>query len=769
MSDSGNINVGDDAKVYGPAIGRNDGAVNTTYNITHKHAYAPHPPLDLAAAQALLDRMPLDVIPAPTALPTPHRMPLRRNPQFVGRAEDLMALAAALKAGGVAAITTGIGGVGKTQLAAEFAHRYGQFFAGGVFWLSFADPTGVAAELAACGGAGALELYAEADGLSQAEQVAKVGAAWAQDLPRLLIFDNCDDAPGTTAEQQLAAWLPTSGGCRVLVTSRRGQWRSSLGIMAHHLDTLPRAESIALLRSHCVDISDAAADAMAAELGDLPLALNLAGNYLDTYRDEPFGQPAAYLANLQKQLIDHRSMQGKGVALSLTDHDLNVRATFELSYDRLNKHDPTDALAIAALARAACLAPGEPFPRELLLATLGEATEDEEIAAQRADAIRRLVALGLVEDTAGATLRVHRLIVAFAQVASTDDTVITDVEDVLMTHAYQIGALGYPVALLSILVHVRHVIKHALESDDLHAAPLFAILGYYLRRSGRYAEARPLFERALEIRERVLGADHPQTATSLNNLAALFKNQGAYAEARPLIERALAITKNILGPDHPQTASSLNNLALLLDIQGDHADALPLFEQALEIRERMFGVDHPQTATSLNNIAALFAKQGDYTRAQPLYERAMHIREHVLGSQHPDTAASLSSLAALLHAQGDVATAQQYYERALSICEIALGSNHPKTAQNLQRLAILLQDIGDYAGAYGHFQHAITIYLRILGPQHPTTQQCQRQLDALDSSSPIRDQQIAAIAAHAESAVAQALADLTSDRAALID
>ena len=151
--------------------------------------------LDPEQAHALLDRLPLDHVPDVAALPPGSRMPLRPNPLFVGREADLKALAPELKAGRAAVISTGIGGVGKTQLAVEVAHRYGPFFAGGVFWLSFADPAGVDGEIAACGGAGALELYTDADGLSQAEQVQRVYAVWQQPIPRLLIFDNCDDLP----------------------------------------------------------------------------------------------------------------------------------------------------------------------------------------------------------------------------------------------------------------------------------------------------------------------------------------------------------------------------------------------------------------------------------------------------------------------------------------------------------------------------------------------------------------------------------------------
>ena len=130
-----------------------------------------------------------------------------------------------------------------------------------------------------------------------------------------------------------------------------------------------------------------------------------------------------------------------------------------------------------------------------------------------------------------------------------------------------------------------------------------------------YAQARPLFERALAIREKALGPEHPDTATSLNNLAFLLKDQGDLAGGRPLYERALAIREKALGPEHPDTATSLNNLARLLQDQGDLAGARPLLERALAIYEKALGPEHPDTAISLNNLACPASDPGRSCRS----------------------------------------------------------------------------------------------------------------------------------------------------------
>ena len=290
----------------------------------------------LASAQARVAALPRDVVPEPTPLPGGSRLPLAPNPLFVGRDPELRALAGALAGDGQVtgpacdAAVSGLGGLGKTQLGVEFAHRYGSYFLGGVFWLSFADPEAVAAEVAACGGGGGMALQtATFSELKLDEQVQLVRAAWQQPLPRLLVFDNCED------EALLARWRPTSGGARVLVTSRRAEWDAALGVRTLSLGILERAASVALLRAHRPDLpaDDPALEAIAAELGDLPLALHLAGSFLGRYRRVL--APAAYLEHLRSPgLLQHQSLSGAGI--SPTGHEQHVARTFGLSYQRLD-------------------------------------------------------------------------------------------------------------------------------------------------------------------------------------------------------------------------------------------------------------------------------------------------------------------------------------------------------------------------------------------------------------------------------------------------
>ena len=565
----------------------------------------PLAPPDPAEAAAKLAELPLDDIPDPAPLPPGSRMPLSANPLFVGRQDDLRALARSLKVGETAAIgqiaaATGLGGIGKTQLACEFVHRYGRFFEGGVFWMSFADEAAVPAEVATCGRS--LGLHPGYDGLPLDHQVRLVEEAWQSPLPRLLVFDNCE------ATRLLDQRRPRSGGARVLVTSRRSRWDPALGVKALPLDTLDRPVSVELLRRFRPDVpaEDEALGGIAEALGDLPLALHLAGSFLARYKEASFGQPAAYLDQLGRgDLLAHPSLQGKGSEISPTGHEAHVARTFALGYERLDPADPIDAVARKLLARAAHFASGEPIPRPLLLATLHLAGEDTDALLTAEDALDRLIGLGLLESGEGGRLVLHRLVATFVRGREEEDESREAVEVALLEEADRLSNAGYPAPLLAWQPHLRAVTDAAWEAENARSGGLCNTLGYHLRKIGDLVGARPYYERALAIHEKILGPEHPDTARSLNNLGFLLQAQGDLVGARPYYERSLAIREKILGPEHPDTAQSLNNLGGLLQAEGDLVGARLYYKRALAILEKCLGPNHPKTKIARKNLESL--------------------------------------------------------------------------------------------------------------------------------------------------------------------
>ena len=268
---------------------------------------------------------------------------------------------------------------------------------------------------------------------------------------------------------------------------------------------------------------------------------------------------------------------------------------------------------------------------------------------------------------------------------------------------------------------VGQVISQVSPQDKLAEAERLTQQVIQLYQQGKYNEAIPLAEQALAIRKKQLGDNHPDTATSLNNLALLYRLQGRYSEAEPLLKEALTISKQQLGDNHPDTATSLNNLAALYESQGRYSEAEPLYKQALAIRKQQLGENHPDTAGSLNNLAGLYESQGRHSEAEPLHKEALNIRRKQLGDNHPSTANSFNNLAGIYQFQGKYSEAEPLYKQALAIKKQQLGDNHPDTALSLNNLAALYQSQGRYSEAEPLYKQALAISKQRLGDNHPDT------------------------------------------------
>jgi CHAT domain-containing protein/Tfp pilus assembly protein PilF len=254
--------------------------------------------------------------------------------------------------------------------------------------------------------------------------------------------------------------------------------------------------------------------------------------------------------------------------------------------------------------------------------------------------------------------------------------------------------------------------NHRDVSDALFSMGVISSL------KGEYAKAEPLFQRALAIRERTLEPEHPDIATSLNSMANLYSDRGDYARAESPYRRALAIREKALGPEHPETALSLNNLAILHKDKGEYAKAEPLFRRVQVIWEKALGPDNPNVAFCLHNLAFLYWDRGQYVQAEPLYQKSLAIFEKVLGAEHPDIALTLNNLGILYSRIGDLAKAELMHKRALAIREKALGPRHPLVAESLSNLAILRSSKGEYAEAEPLYQRALDVWEKALGPDH---------------------------------------------------
>ena len=681
---------------------------------------------------------------APAAIAFPGKVsvvsniPIRVPTHFLGRDDALTAIETALQRyEGRVAITAlhGLRGVGKTTLAAAYAERHRGDYRS-TWWIrAQAEPT-MRADLVALG----VRLgWVGADEKEEPALAAVTERLQHEGEGILLIFDNAGDADA------LRPYLPLAGRARVLVTSNAHAWRGVAEQIEIRLWPKETGAHYLVARTGREGEREAAQE-LSETLGGLPLAHE---------------QAAAYCERLDISLAEYGKRFDAAPARLLDDsrhapaeyHDgTTVAKTFALAIEEAAKLHPA---AEPLIVHAALLAP-EPIPLflfvearekfgEPLASALAGDGLDEAVAALRTFALidREAIADEREPSITTDTIRLHQLVRQVAA-ARREGNEHEDARRALveaLAAVYPEGVFNDP----DTWPRARRLDGLALalvggdavppERTEERVADLLNGLAQYRHWPlAAYAQARPLCERALAIREQVLGPEHPDTATSLNNLAFLLKDQGDRAAARPLHERALAIREKALGPEHPDTATSLNNLARLLQEQGDLAGARPILERALAIYETALGREHPDTAISVNNLAVLLWTQGDLAGARPLYERALAIRQKALGPEHPDTAKSLHNLALLLQDQGNLAGAPPLLERAQAIFEKALGSEHPNTNRARYNLARLLLVSGDATDALALGETALAAHDKVLGPYHHLTKDSARvTADALDA------------------------------------
>jgi len=651
-------------------------------------------------------------------------LPYRRNQYFTGRKAELDALGAALTQDGAAALS-GLGGVGKTQIALTYAWDNHDAYPGGTFWITATSENDLLSGYAALAEPELLSLLVNRKTEKNLQAVADaVRARLAhEERPWLVVFDNADDP------SILKPFIPANPHGRVIITSKAQNFaplnvRCVVGVK----EMIPNDGRDFLLarvtrdeRAHTPD-EVAAAENLAKELGYFPLALEQAGAYIAAMHTT-FRQYLSAYHRQRLRLLGRRKPEAG-------DYRETVATTWRMSFREVRR---ASKAAADALAFSAFLAPdGIPFEllilgaphlgRRIAAALLGAADEPGRVN----ELLEPLTRFSLIRVDGGNWIyAVHRLVQEVTRWRMGGAECRTWAERTVRA----VNA-AFPLIEFENWRQCDRLLPHAQAACELvvsqlilsrEAGRLLNQTAYRLDDRAQHAEAEPLYGRALEIRQKVLGPEHPDTATSLDNLAGLYDSQGRYAEAEPLHRRALEIGEKALGPEHPHTATSLNNLAELYRAQGRYAEAEPLYQRALGIRHKVLGPEHPDTATSLNNLAELYRAQGRYAEAEPLHQRAVAIDEEVHGPDHPDVATSLNNLAAVYHAQGRLADAEPLFRRALEIREKMLRPEHPHTASSLNNVAELYRAQGRYAEAEPLYRRALGIWEKVLGPGHPST------------------------------------------------
>lgn len=654
-------------------------------------------------------------------------VPYARNPHFTGRDNVLTLLDQRLNISQsrdnhpfaftqVHAIT-GLGGIGKTQIALEYAYRsLAQERYQSTLWLTATDEealltsfTGLTDLLPF------LRLHEETDHHRLATAIIR----WLEQCEPswLLIFDNVDDP------SFLQPYVPRRGNGSILLTTRAkavGSFASSIEV-----DTMPVEESIQLLLQRAQRSDNAPeqdlnhARTLALALGQFPLALDQAGAYLEE-------TGCSFDDYLQMYQQDHFTLLARR-GMQMTGYPASVNTTWSLSFQRVEQLNPAaaDVLRLCAL-----LAPDH-IPLELLTegalhwpAPLRQAIVDpaglntimaellrfsliKRVPQDRLLSIHRLVQIVQLQRMSPQEQRqwAERIVRAIHTIFPPDPTDKTASWNLCQRYLEQALACSAQI--------------HHQQFSFPEAADVLERTGIYLRERASYVLAEPLFRQALSLREQQERPPSAALASGLNHLANLHYKQGTYEQAESLYQQALDVGEQLMGPHLSLICASCNGLATLYREQGKYTQAEQLYQRALGIWAQQGEPESYETLTSCNGLATLYREQGKYAQAEPLFLRALRLGEHYLEPDHVDLGSILNDLANLYLQQGKYADAEPLYQRACRIWEEQRGADHPWVAYVLNNLALLYAEQGKYTQAESFCQHALRIWEQRGEQDHP--------------------------------------------------
>jgi tetratricopeptide (TPR) repeat protein len=666
--------------------------------------------------------------PKPTLPPyTPHNLPERTTSaeRFVGRSQELEQLTRLLAPEGSRVYLTGMGGVGKSELAIQHAYDSFDLYRGGILRLDARQGLDAMALQVVTFFRGVFPDLALPEDKSPTELLPLCWSQWPASAnppePVLLILDDQrGDKGGYEAERKLLEGLPPR--FRRLITQRE---TAPTNAQAMGLPLLEREASLEILAlqageggTHRLKAEEQAADALCSEVGDLPLALVLLSARLAERPD----------LRLEQLLADLQAKGAAAKALQQAHPELGaMRGVVEallISWEPLT--DPAKSLLLLLSVMAPAL-----IPWELVEACRLPELELEEGSAfgdQQAELLRAQ----FLERSGPGLYQLHPLVRQFLRLQSQEQLELVArwrkqlaaaVAGVCRERIPQSLTLEQVQALEAFLPHIQLVAEQlAEELDEENLGWPTEGLAQVAVHQAAFAQALKWYKLALEQSVQRLGSNHLSTSTALNNLAGLLKATNRLAEAEPLVRRALAIDETSYDNDHPNVARDLNNLALLLKATNHLAEAEPLMRRALAIIEASYGNDHPYVAGVLNNLALLLKATNRLAEAEPLMRRALAIDEASYGNDHPNVARDLNNLAGLLKATNRLAEAEPLVRLALAIDQANFSNDHPNVARDLMNLALLLKATNRLAEAEPLMTRGFVVFWKSLGLDHPNTQ-----------------------------------------------
>jgi len=666
---------------------------------------------------------------------------------FVGRDDKLGELHQLLSSSETVAITAiyGMAGIGKTELARQYAIRYADSYPGGCCWLR-ARGLDVFTQLVAYA-----KVYLDLcppDGLELSAQAAYCWSHWPLPGRVLVVIDDVTDY-----KRIATALPPESARFFVLMTTRHSAL--AVGIIPFELSALSQVSALLLFQQIVAEprpkIKTEIAQQLCEWLGYLPLGIELVGHYL---RRKPDIALATLQQRLKKQRLGAKALQQADDGMTA---QLGVLKAFELSWETLPPNVQQLACRLSLFAVA-------PFPWQLVTSQAAT-SETEEIE----DARDLLVDLSLLQRVECGVYQLHQLVreyfLAKLEQRSDADEQKRAYCQIMIEIGQQIPESPTRKLIVRLMPTMPHIAEAAISltkwiSDEVVVWPFIAVGRFYegqgayseaepyyvdclstvqnrfdednpyvalsinnlamlYAAQGRYREAKPLYQKSLRMRQKLFGSEHPDVAFSLNNLASIYLNQGCYREAEPLIQQSLVIYQSLPGKEHPDIARSLSHLAKLHECQGRYSESEIFYQQALEMRQKLLGREHTDVAHILNDLAMFYYCRGHHSEAEPLFQQSLAMYQKLSGKEHPNIALSLNNLAALYERQDRYSEAEMLYQQALEMRQKLLGREHPDIALSLGNLGGLFLDQGRLKEAEPLCQQALEMTQKLLGKEHP--------------------------------------------------
>jgi len=643
-------------------------------------------------------------------------VPYTRNVNFTGRESILRELHDGFLSGDplrrVQAIH-GLGGVGKTQVAMEYAYRHRDEYPI-VWWVRAEEPATMLEDFVGLGErifGGAVK--AEPEALAEA-----IKRALENRLNWLLILDN---VPGPYAVGRV---LPQGSGGHVIITSRNPNWRGIAQPL--HLRPWERREAIEFLRKRTGMEEVEAAGMLAEALGDLPLALEQAGACIEQARIT-VGQ---YLERFQTHRRELMQITQPG-----TDYPETIATTWDISFHKIGGASRVSKDLLSLLS---FLAP-DSIPRDLLKS--GEKVLPYPLAGVVKDpvsfdgAVASLLLYSLIDANEQA-ISLHRLVAAvtrdrmdLSERVRWAEVAVRLINDAFAFESIDIGTWSQ---CSSLLPQVMAVTAHA-ESLQVVPEVTSALLndaGRYLLKRGQYLDAKETLERALKLARSIYGDQHPAVSAIVNNLGRVCQRLRQISEAKQYFEWAVAIDEPAFGHDHPHVATVVNNYGLCLMAGGEVEAAKEQFKWALEVFEKTSGADHPKLASVINNLGYAMKSMGDWNGAHEHFRRALDIAEKKFGPNHPTVASILHNLGDVARGMGNLESAKSYFERALMIDRAVYGPTHPDLARDVDYLGQVLKEIGDFDAEKRLYDEAREAIVKAHGEGHRRARELAQRVEA---------------------------------------